>query len=110
MRFQERLTDLPIEETISSVSTKGGMVGGTLYGIAGWLTSSAGAVVIGIVVTILGFVVNYIFQRKRDARETAEKELAWRYMHAEELRQQELHAAKLRALQVRNEVMSEDTN
>lgn len=88
MRFREGLTDVPIEGLVSSVATKGGMSGGSLYAIYGWLTSSGAAVLIGILVTVAGFVVNWIYQRKRDKREEREQQLR-------EKREEELHQARL---------------
>lgn len=91
MRLREGLADVPIEGLVSSVATKGGMSGGSLYAIYGWLTSSGAAVLIGILVTIAGFVVNWIYQRKRDSREEREQMLR-------EKREQELHEARLAQL------------
>lgn len=73
MRFREGLTEVPIEGLVSSVATKGGMGGGTAAALYGWLTSSNAAVLIGILVTVAGFVVNWIYQRKRDKREEREQ-------------------------------------
>lgn len=58
--------------TVGSGSTYGGMAA-ALYG---WVTSSDGAILLGLVFTIGGFIVNYIFARRREKRESEEHE--WR--------------------------------
>lgn len=114
MQFRERLSDIPLEATVSSVATKVGMPGGVLYTVYGWLSSSAGAIVIGVLVTVLGFVVNFIYQKKRDAREDKEKELSRQLLLAEDARKQEIHVLQMRALQHQfmpvSEVIHEDTD
>lgn len=72
-------TSTSVEATVSSIASKG-MGGGTMTSIYGWVTSNEAMVLIGVVVTILGFVMNCIFQFRRDRRE------------------QELHRSKLAAL------------
>lgn len=91
MHLRDKFTDLPMESIVSSVSTKGGMAGGTVYSFYGWLTSSSAAVLIGILVTVAGFVVNLIYQRKRDNREEREQLLR-------EKREDELHQARMMQL------------
>lgn len=76
--LRDRLPDVPIEATISSIATKGGMGGGTATLVVGFLTSSAGAVTIGITITVLGFIVNYVFQNMRNTREKEQAELSTR--------------------------------
>lgn len=39
--------------------------------VLGWLTSSQGMAIIGLLITILGFTVNFIFGLRRDRREQA---------------------------------------
>jgi len=68
-----------VEATVSSVASRG-MGGGAATSMLGWLTSNEAIALIGISITILGFVVNLIFQIRRD------------------LREQELQRAKLKAI------------
>ncbi len=100
MQLRERMVEVPIESLISSVATKGGMGGGTAAALYGWLTSSGAAVLIGILVTVAGFIVNLIYQRRRDQRE--ERELAIR-----EKREGELHQARLLQIKLKCEVQDE---
>lgn len=101
MRLREGLTDVPIEGIVSSVATKGGMGGGALASIYGWLTSSGAAVLIGILVTVAGFVVNLIYQRKRDKREELERQVR-------EAREAELHSARMLQIKHDSEVRTND--
>ncbi len=97
MQIRERLTEVPIESLVSSVATKGGMGGGTVAAMYGWLTSSAAAVLIGILVTVAGFIVNFIYQRRRDNREEREQMVR-------EQREAELHQARLQQIRLNCEV------
>lgn len=56
------------DATVASLSTKIGMGGGTATSIFGCLTHSEALVVIGIITTLGGFILNWIFQRRRDKR------------------------------------------
>lgn len=49
------------DATIASLTAKWGMGGGTLTSIFGWLSSNGAAIFIGIVITILGFILNGVF-------------------------------------------------
>lgn len=77
--------------SIATKSTWGGM----FSSVYGWLTQTDSAIFIGIVVTMLGFVMNYIFQRSRSKRETSlwEEQLK-AHLRAEE-RKEEIHKARL---------------
>lgn len=68
-----------IEATISSLASKG-MGGGTVASLFGWVTSNNMLTLFGVVTTLLGFVVNFIFKYREDRR------------------RQELHAFNLAAL------------
>lgn len=96
-----------LETAITSAATKWGMGGGTAAAALGWLSSSAGAVFIGVLITILGFIINGIYQRRRDRREAAvEKreveEAAFRrgLEMAEEARRVEMHQAQLLSIRL----------
>lgn len=101
---RDTIQKLATDTAVTSVATKWGMGGGTVAAAYGWLTSNGGAVVIGILVTVLGFVINYIFQRRRDRREEEQREFDRKLALAEEERRQELHEAQLRAIQARCEI------
>lgn len=90
--------DAALEATVSSVAMKYGMGGGTVAAVLGWLSSSAAAVLIGIVVTVLGFIVNYIFQRRREKREIRHAEFQRQLELSEERRREEWHVAQLEVL------------
>lgn len=86
------------EQTVTSLATKWGMGGGTAATAYGWLTSSAGAMLIGIVVTILGFIINGVYQQARHRRETEEANFRRQIALAEERRRDEMHQAQLAAI------------
>lgn len=93
--------EIAVDGTVASVATKWGMGGGTLAAAFGWLTSNGAAVLIGIFVTVLGFIINYIFQRRRDRREAEQAEFFRELKLAEEKRQQELHEVQLLVIRTR---------
>lgn len=57
-----------IEATVSSVASKSS-TGGAVTGVMGMLTNDQFMATSGVVVAVLGFVVNLIFQIRRDRRE-----------------------------------------
>lgn len=69
-----------VDETISSAASWGS-AGGGATSLYGWLTSNEMLALIGAAVAVLGFIVNVIFQIRRDRRET------------------ELHVARMASLQ-----------
>jgi len=75
-------TKASIEATVASVAAKASG-GGSGAAIFGWLTSNEMLALLGVVIAFLGFVVNFIFQFRRDRRE------------------QELKSAQIAALQPR---------
>lgn len=87
-----------VEAVVTSVATRWGMGGGVLASAYGWLTSSAGAMLIGVVVTILGFVINAVYQQKRHRRETEEADFRRTIALAEERRRDDMHRAQLNAI------------
>ena len=77
--------------SVAVKSTWGGMLGS----VYGWLTQTDSAIFIGIVITLLGFVMNYFFQRFKAKREAVLwQEQLKSHLRAEE-RREELHAARL---------------
>lgn len=87
-----------VDATVSTIATRWGMAGGAAGSVYGWLTSNGTAIFIGIVITFLGFVVNFYFQRRRDKREEDEKEFLRTIELAREQRAAELHAAQMAAI------------
>lgn len=83
-----------LENTMIPISSKS-MGGGTLTAVIGYLSSSGAAVLIGIIVTVLGFAFNLYFQRKRHHRELEEWRTKKKYLQEEDRRKEELHQATL---------------
>lgn len=105
MGVRDQFANAVTDAAVASTATKYGMGGGLATSIFGWLSSNGAAVLIGVVMTIAGFVVNYIYQRKRFrlAKEQREEESAMNLAeearrNAEERRKQELHQARLDAI------------
>ena len=53
--------------------------------VFGWLTSSEAGVVIGIVLGLLGLLVNYYFRRREDRRQQTEHEAKMRAIRGDYL-------------------------
>lgn len=68
-----------VDEAVTTAATRT-MGGGSVMGMIGYITSTEGIAVLGLLLAGLGFFVNWIFQLRRDIRES------------------ELHKARLRAL------------
>ena len=96
---KELLTDSVIDNALISLSSKS-TVGGLFTSIYGWLTQTGSAVFIGIVITILGFLVNYYYQKKKAKRDL----ILWQQMfdanERAEKRKEELHLARLEAIRL----------
>lgn len=60
------------DATIASMTTRWGMGGGMATSIVGYLSSTEMAVFIGVVITIAGFILNSVFQWKREKRSRIE--------------------------------------
>jgi len=65
------LSDVAVEAAAISVSNKT-TVGGVATGIVGWLASVNWLGVSGVLIALLGLLINLYFQIRRDRRETAE--------------------------------------
>ena len=90
---KDTVQELATDTLVTSVATKWGMGGGTVATALGWLSSNGAAVLIGILITVAGFITNYIFQRRRERREIEQTEFEQRLALTEEKRRQELHEA-----------------
>jgi heme/copper-type cytochrome/quinol oxidase subunit 2 len=66
-----------LDATIAAAGSKATYTGAGMT-ISGWLLSSEFAVLIGIVLGVAGFLVNWYYKHRHDARERAE--------HAERMR------------------------
>lgn len=86
-----------VDSTMISLGTKS-MGGGTISLILGYLSSSGFAVLLGIVLTILGFASNLYFQRRQNLRNREKWELEKAQIEAEERRRAELHELHLSRL------------
>lgn len=86
-----------VDSTMISLGTKS-MGGGTISLVLGYLSSSGFAVLLGIVLTILGFVSNQYFQRRQNLRNREKWELERAQLEAEEKRRIELHELQLARL------------
>lgn len=91
-----------VEAAAVSIATKVGMGGGSAASTVGWLASNNTVVVVGLFVTIVGFLINLYFQRRRDKRETRESELKMKLDLAEEKRNAELHKVQMSVLKRRS--------
>ena len=58
----------PIEEIATSIASKS-MGGGAATSVLGWISSNEGIALIDLGITVLGFIVNFVFQFRRDRRE-----------------------------------------
>lgn len=69
------------EAIVATVATRA-TYGGTGVSVIGWMLSSQGAVAIGIVISIAGFLVNTYYKRRADARHAALTEARLRRINA----------------------------
>lgn len=86
-----------VDTAMISLGSKS-MGGGTVTSVIGFLSSNGFAVLIGVTVTILGFICSIYFQRRRDARDKARWEQEKIQMQHEEERRIELHRLKIQQL------------
>lgn len=76
MKMPDNQLNSPMSDgMMASVSSKIGMGGGTATSIFGWMTTNEAAVLIGLCITVIGFLLNLFFQYKREKRTLAEHEL-----------------------------------
>lgn len=86
------------DTTIANFTAKYGMGGGALTSVIGWLSSSEAVVLIGVIVTILGFLVNLIFQVRRDKRQKERDDLEKQLLIAKEKREEKLFEEQMKQL------------
>ena len=92
-----KITDTTIDTVMVSVGTKS-MGGGTMASIIGYMSSNGFAVLVGVLVTILGFICSVYFQRRQYIKNTEKWELEKAQMLADEKRKEELHSLTVRKL------------
>lgn len=80
--------------SVASKSTWGGMIASAY----GWFSQSDSAIFIGIVVTLLGFIMNYVFQKRKEKRDRAIWKQQFQANARAEERMEELHKARLEAV------------
>jgi heme/copper-type cytochrome/quinol oxidase subunit 2 len=66
-----------LDATIGTVASKATYTGAGMT-ISGWLLSSEAAILIGIVLGVAGFVVNWFYKYREDKRQQAEHEARMR--------------------------------
>ncbi len=67
------LKDNSTDATMASIGSKTTTAGASVS-IFGWLTSSDAGVVFGVIIGIVGLLINWWFKRRSDQREQAEHE------------------------------------
>lgn len=98
MTTNEEIINHISDVTISSISSRWGMGGGTAISVFGWLTATDLAVIIGIVITVLGFVVNSIVQFRRDRRHEQEHNLEMSLLQLQIKQNEEIYQHRLKLL------------
>lgn len=90
--------DLITDGSIANMTAKYGMGGGAVTSFIGWLSSSEAVILIGVIVTILGFLVNFMFQMRRDKRSKDRDDLEKQIMIAKEKRDIQLFEEQMKQL------------
>lgn len=107
MAVKDDIKNNALDAAMISAGSKG-MGGGTITTIVGYLSSSGFAVLVGVLVTIIGFCFSIFFQRRQHIRNRDKWELEKHQMIAEENRKKELHELKVRQLRMSaNEINTE---
>ena len=78
-----------IDANLAHASVKWGMGGGSITSIFGYLSSSDVLMIMGVITTALGFLVNLYFQYRRDVRSKEEHELTTELLKAQIKHEQE---------------------
>lgn len=76
------ITDIT-DASVANNSVKWGMGGGSLASVCGFLSNSDILMIIGVVTTGLGFIVNLYYQYRRDARAKAEHDLQMKLLESQ---------------------------
>jgi hypothetical protein len=83
------LANHTVDGTIAAAGSKATYTGAGMT-VGGWLLSSEFAVLVGIVIGVAGFFVNWFYKHRQDERERAYRRLQDERDHAE-------HEARMRA-------------
>lgn len=100
MSFADRAQTTATEATEATMISLGSksMVGGTGSMVIGYLSSNGAAVLIGIIVTVLGFIFSMFFQYRQGKRNKEKWAIEKEQLLAEERRKEEVHQLTLKQL------------
>lgn len=73
-----------IDAAIAAAASKA-TYAGTGFSFYSWLTSSEGGVVVGIVIAVIGLLINIYFKRREDQRQQTEHEARMRAIRGDYL-------------------------
>lgn len=96
----DSINDIAIE----SMTAKYGMGGGVVTSVIGWLSSNEAVVLIGVLVTVLGFLVNLIFQVRRDKRQIKAALLEEELLKKDDARKQAIFEEQIKQLKEKTNV------
>lgn len=82
----------------TSISNKVGLGGGFFTLMYGWLSDTNTAVFLGVLVTVIGFIMSLYFQRKKDKRERNESEMRKQLLQEQAQREKEMHDLRVKQL------------
>lgn len=91
----DKVQSTAVETSIISLGSKS-MGGGVVTSVIGYLSSNGAAVLIGVLVTILGFIFSMYFQYRQGERNKEKWLIEKNQMLAEERRKEELHQHRLK--------------
>ena len=96
--LQSVVTDNTTRDTVMVSAASKTTFGGMVTSVFGWLSSADAAVFIGVVITVLGFLVNFYFARLKTKREIALLLAQEKAQLRSEEREEELHRARLKGI------------
>lgn len=83
----------------TTLSNRYGLGGGFFTVLYGWLANAETAILIGVIVTVGGFMMSFYFQRRRHIRERNEHFLRLEVIRKEEERKDEIHKEVIKQYQ-----------
>lgn len=96
--MQEVVQEASANTVISTVASKA-TYGGAAASVFGWLASSEAGVVFGVLLGVIGLLVNVWFKFREDKRQELRQQIEDEARVRHEQRQQVEHEARLRAIQ-----------